>query len=50
MHHVIYTIIINDKASYVDIRDKLDIYEVLDLYELVIVSMHNKRISIEGVK
>lgn len=50
MHHIVYAIIINDKASYVDIRDNMDIYEVLDLYELVVVSAYNRKIAMEGDK
>lgn len=50
MHFVIYTIVSNDKASYSEIRDKLDIYEVLDLYEMVIVSAYNRRLIMEGAK
>lgn len=50
MHHIVYAIIVNDKATYSEIRDKLDIYEVLALYELVVVSNYNRKIAIEGVR
>lgn len=50
MHYVIYTIINNDKATYSEIRDKLDIYEVLALYESIVISTYNRQLYLEGVK
>lgn len=50
MHHIIYAIIVNGRATYSEIRDKMDIYEVLALYESVVVSTYNRRLAMEGDK
>lgn len=44
MDAIIYTIISNHYATYVEIRDKLTIDETLNLYEACLVNLHNKAV------
>jgi len=48
-HYILYTLIVNQFATLVELRDVYDIYEVLELYEMCVVSLYNKTLSMKGV-